>query len=133
MLEIHRGFFYAVGSVWDDIQKELALFEKPKDIFICGHSLGGALAQLAAHRLANAGHCIGGVYTFWSTKSRKIKNFSAHYKKIPRASKPFLMINNEDIVPQIPPKILGFSSCRCRKSSILVKIIRLFKKSKLEV
>jgi hypothetical protein len=58
--DVHTGFKEALDIVWDDIAAEL---EKLKDVplFMTGHSLGAALAILAAAR-----HTPRAVYTFGS-------------------------------------------------------------------
>ena len=46
---VHRGFRDALNEVWDDVSKWLTA-QKKEDVFFTGHSLGGALATLAASR-----------------------------------------------------------------------------------
>ncbi|MGH9420098.1 MAG: lipase family protein, partial [Thermoanaerobaculia bacterium] len=49
--DVHRGFKHALDIVWDEIEKKLtdpALEDAP--LFMTGHSLGAALATLAAAR-----------------------------------------------------------------------------------
>jgi triacylglycerol lipase len=50
-LEVHEGFWAALGAVWDDL---VAILDKiapgRMEIFFAGHSLGGALAMLACAR-----------------------------------------------------------------------------------
>ena len=50
----HRGFLKALKPVWKEIEKEIERGLKQyadHDLYITGHSLGGALAILAAHRI----------------------------------------------------------------------------------
>jgi Lipase (class 3) len=60
--EVHAGFWKALNSVRDQV---LALAQSgTKPLFIAGHSLGGAMAVLAAELLVRAGVAVAGVYTF---------------------------------------------------------------------
>jgi pimeloyl-ACP methyl ester carboxylesterase len=48
---IHGGFLNAIDSVWDDIAAKIAEFGAGRQtVWFAGHSLGGALAVLAASR-----------------------------------------------------------------------------------
>lgn len=52
--KVHSGFFYIWNSFKDDILpyiKELSTKVKTKNILITGHSLGGAIATIAAFEL----------------------------------------------------------------------------------
>lgn len=68
---VHQGFKNELGTVWDSLYLRLIqLYEEiPKRTFwFTGHSLGAALATLAAHKTVknNARIDIRGVYTFGS-------------------------------------------------------------------
>jgi predicted lipase len=59
---VHKGFEHALDIVWDEIKTALTKPElKDVPLFMSGHSLGAALATLAAAR-----HTPRGVYTFGS-------------------------------------------------------------------
>lgn len=105
-IKIHQGFAQAINYVWEEILDAVKDLDTHNDIFVCGHSLGGALSKLAALRLTKEGHCIGGVYTFGAPRIGN-KNYADHYEKY-LGLQTFLLINNKDIIPQIPPNILGF-------------------------
>jgi triacylglycerol lipase len=93
---VHRGFGAALDSVWDGIERELSCLTCP--IFYTGHSLGGALAVLAAsHRAPQA------VYTF---ASPRIGNdaFVASLVDVPVHR----VVDDQDAVTLLPPKLLGF-------------------------
>lgn len=50
---IHQGFADSLEAIWPELEERLqTLVSKNYKIMFCGHSLGGALATLAAHRLA---------------------------------------------------------------------------------
>ena len=54
---VHRGFSRALAAVWSRIETQLQslLDRHPRKIWVTGHSLGGALATLAALRLQRMG------------------------------------------------------------------------------
>lgn len=63
---VHRGFHGALELVWDRIVATLRGSSGP--IYVLGHSLGGALATLAAWRLRSEGFGVAGWATFGSPR-----------------------------------------------------------------
>ena len=79
--------------------------EEGTRLFVCGHSLGGALAVLAAYRLS---HCegpgaptVGGVYTFG--QPRVGNSALAKSCSLELSQRIFRYVNSSDIVPLVPP------------------------------
>ena len=104
---VHRGFKSALDSVWDRIAATLSTFGDDKKVFFTGHSLGAALAQLAAYRQATSGtNPVAGVYVYGSPRIGNPTYKTVYNKHI--GDKTFLHINNLDLVPQVPPRILGY-------------------------
>ncbi|MEI6408220.1 MAG: lipase family protein [Bacteroidota bacterium] len=103
---VHKGFQQSLDGVWIRLQEAVETLGASKKLFICGHSLGGALAQLAAHRFVLHGHQVAGVYVFGSPRVGN-QEFKSAYNALLEAQT-YLHINNEDIVPQIPPQVFGF-------------------------
>ncbi len=67
---IHRGFHYALESVWEELDTAVAgPLEEGLALWLTGHSLGGALANLAAYRWHRQGVPVAGVYTFAAPKA----------------------------------------------------------------
>lgn len=93
---VHKGFRKALDSVWDEIEKELSQLVCP--IFYTGHSLGGALASLAAARCKPRA-----VYTFGSPRVGN-EAFAASLQTLPIHR----VVNNKDAAALLPPEILGF-------------------------
>lgn len=98
---IHRGFHDALEHVWDEVITRLAEAKRP--IWITGHSLGGALAVLAASRLARERPAlpVAGVYTFGQPRVGS----DAWTKTLPiqLQQRIFRYVNDNDIVPLVPP------------------------------
>jgi len=70
-LKVHRGFLRAIISLLPKIMRWLDGAQAgrvAKPLLLTGHSLGGALATMAAYFLQQRGYPIGAVYTFASPR-----------------------------------------------------------------
>ena len=95
--EIHKGFNKAFNEVYIEIQKTLDKSGyKEKPLFITGHSLGGALATIAAKKLTHKGG-IAACYTFGSPRVGNIEWISNIKTPIYRT------VNAMDPVTMVPP------------------------------
>jgi hypothetical protein len=91
---VHSGFKAALDGVWDEIVPEIKRLEnRGIPIWVTGHSLGAALATLAADRLQR----VQGLYTFGSPRVGD-QEFQERFR--PKA---FRVVNGKDIVAGIPP------------------------------
>ena len=103
---VHNGFQEEVNKVWDKVMMALGGITKfdEKYFFICGHSLGGAMATIATSRLANdevyAPDCL---YTYGSPRVGTRK-FVKSFNHIPH----FRHVNNNDLVTGVPFAIMGY-------------------------
>ncbi|MBS0263925.1 MAG: hypothetical protein JSS02_18445 [Planctomycetes bacterium] len=99
---IHLGFRQALDQpgVWTEIVAYLAtLGERP--VWFTGHSLGAALATIAAARYA-AMRPVQGLYTFGSPRvgnRQFVQSVPANAMRI---------VNNADLVAGLPPPIAGY-------------------------
>ena len=93
---VHKGFEEDIDSVWTDIDPELAKLRCP--VFYTGHSLGAALATLAASRRAPQA-----VYTFGSPLVGN-RGFVASLDNVPV----YRVVDDKDAVTLVPPEVLGF-------------------------
>ena len=108
--EVHKGFYRALESVWDEITAELNLLRtNNQSVWITGHSLGGALAVLAGATLSlqQPEKSVNGIYTFGQPRIANAsftKNYNNKLKNIT-----FRFVNNNDVVTRVPPQIFGYS------------------------
>ena len=88
---LHRGFKDAATWIFEDIQRDYRL---EKTVYLTGHSLGGAVAQIIGLWLHNAGYHVQ-IYTFGSPKvsTSFFGNRPIHYRVLVR----------NDPVPFVPP------------------------------
>ena len=100
--KVHAGFLDALNEVWDDMRAVLKRFQdKQQTVWFCGHSLGGALACLAAAKyVGNEGGRINGVYTIGQPRVGNSK-FAGQYDNVVGGNC-FRFVNNNDVVPQLP-------------------------------
>ena len=92
--KVHRGFKAALSEVWNELEDHLAKLQQDNlKIWITGHSLGAALATLAAHRYGN----VQGLYTFGSPRVGD-QDFKKDFKV-----NTYRFVNNSDIVTKVPP------------------------------
>lgn len=109
--KVHKGFEDALTSVWGpsgaDILPQRLAARGNRTVWITGHSLGGALAELAAAKSALvSGIPVKGVYTFGQPRVGD-EGFA---RKMEEAvgSEVFRFINNHDIVPRVPLWGMGY-------------------------
>ena len=93
-VKIHKGFYETFKEARESIESALADVPSDVRLYITGHSLGGALAQIASAVLARDN--LAACYTFGSPRVAN-KRFDI-YVKCPH----YRVINHWDIVPGIP-------------------------------
>ncbi len=95
---IHRGFYEAFQVVREDIERAIADPEKVPPglpVYVTGHSLGGALANVAGMELEKV-RTLAAVYTYGSP--RVGDDLWASRMKVPV----YRVVNGRDIVPLMP-------------------------------
>ena len=97
---VHAGFYDYLERIWDQVEKYANTpARKEKELYICGHSLGGAMATLAASRYTGR---VRGCYTYGSPRvggrDWVAKQTFMHHR----------YQNNNDVVPRVPFWIMGF-------------------------
>ena len=108
VLKVHRGFWHALTIAWNPLFEILKTFRNDNQpIWLTGHSLGGALASLAAFRLHYfTDFSFQGLYTYGQPRvgSWAFCNF-VNYDLRPRM---FRFANNNDFVTFVPPFAFGY-------------------------
>jgi triacylglycerol lipase len=97
-IDTHAGFTRALDSVWEDIERALKRLQIP--VFFTGHSLGAALATLAATRITPTA-----LYTFGSPRVGD-DEFATSLKHM--AGSIHRVVHGADIITTVPPETLGF-------------------------
>ena len=104
--KVHKGFEDALNSVWPQITPTLAA-RGARTVWITGHSLGGALAELAATKSALIANVpVQGIYTFG--QPRVGDEAFARRTQEALGARAFRFINNRDIVPRVPFFGMGY-------------------------
>jgi triacylglycerol lipase len=99
---VHRGFKREVDDLWPRLEQ--ALVSNTRTLWFTGHSLGGAMAAICAGRcrLSYIRSNPRALYTFGSPRigSRRYVNYVQ--------MEAYRWVNNNDVVPRVPPAWLGF-------------------------
>ena len=98
---VHQGFRDALEIAWADLHAKILQQSKGRTLWFAGHSLGGALAVLAAMRLrAELKVVADGIYTFGMPKLGD-SDFAAAVDQH-HGSRAFTFLNEGDVVPWLP-------------------------------
>lgn len=101
---VHEGFNRAVDAVFSDVVKKIKkAVTGSQTLWVTGHSLGGALATLAAQRLIESGIKVHFVATFGQPRVGDGAYAQAFKPNLHR------FVNNKDIVPTVPPRVIPIS------------------------
>ena len=93
---VHEGFLKGLDSVWQQISRKLDEITSP--LFYTGHSLGAALATLAASRRSPRA-----VYTFGSPRVGN-DAFVSVLQSVPV----YRIVDGSDMIPTLPPEVMGY-------------------------
>ncbi len=102
---VHEGFKRDIKAVWQQLREHLQplLESGTRTLWITGHSLGAALATLAAERAARDGQfAVRGVYTYGSSRVGD-DGFKQAYATRGLDARTYRFVNNVDVVPKLPP------------------------------
>jgi triacylglycerol lipase len=104
---LHSGFQDAVETVWPQINTVVT--NRPASeqaLFFTGHSLGGALAIIAAGRaMSELDVNATAVYTFGSPRTGGAAFFDRYTPNLGNST--FRLVHGTDIVPTVPPSLMG--------------------------
>jgi len=98
---VHRGFSDAVADIWPVLTEKLRELASGRRVWFCGHSLGAALATLAAYQYEHT----EGVCTFGCPRVGA-KDFALAFGGTlgPRSLR---YVNDHDVVTHVPPPKFG--------------------------
>ncbi len=107
--EFHRGFWRSLEDVWQPMDKKLRELQQAqaRPVFFTGHSLGGAMATMAAAKFIHEDKPFTSVYTFG--QPRALTRETAQIFNIECKSRYFRFHNNNDVVTRVPARIMGYS------------------------
>ena len=97
---VHRGFRKELDKLWDHV-KALAEKHVDKKLYVCGHSLGAAMATICTSRIEEF-RDVEELYTYGSPRAGT-KSFvkgirTTHWR----------FVNNNDIVTRVPLALMGY-------------------------
>ena len=95
---VHDGFFDETNKIWPNIENYK---QAGKTLWICGHSLGGAMATISATRL-----CQGSSPRLFTYGSPKVGN--TEWLSFNSGIDHHRFVNTNDAVTKVPPRLLGF-------------------------
>lgn len=105
----HRGFWKSLHDVWtplfDQYQELRGLKKRP--LFLTGHSLGGAMATIAAAKMIHADLPFMSVYTFGQPRAMTLE--TSRIFNVEAEGRFFRFQNNNDIVTRVPARLMGYS------------------------
>lgn len=96
--DTHEGFQKAFDAVWPQIKTQIENSARP--LFFTGHSLGAALAVLAAEKAHDSGMTPAAVYTFGMPRAGGAAFAGRYNRKL--GDRTFRLVHGGDIVPCIP-------------------------------
>lgn len=104
---VHMGFWNALADLWPallaQVQAQLAAAPPDTPLYITGHSKGGAMADLAAARLALAG--IDSTVCTFAAAHPGNADFAAFYAGLGPIQSSTRYEYADDIVPHLPPSV----------------------------
>jgi triacylglycerol lipase len=95
--KVHVGFKGEINKLWPTISKVLA--DNPGNVYVTGHSLGAAMATIAASRMQDR---VTALVTFGSPRvgnAEFVKSLAVEHYRVQ---------NNCDDVTKVPFKLMGF-------------------------
>jgi hypothetical protein len=96
--DTHEGFQKAFDAAWDQIKPAIENSTRP--LFFTGHSLGAALAVLAAEKACDSGMIPAAVYTFGMPRAGGAIFATRYNEKL--GDRTYRLVHGGDIVPCIP-------------------------------
>ncbi|MFF3468538.1 lipase family protein [Streptomyces sp. NPDC001984] len=113
-LRVHSGFYRSTRATWDDVMAELVSIG-PEVLYITGHSLGGAMAAMAAVMLSKdqdpkhsqVRKAFRAVYTYGQPMIGNVEFARMCQEDLFLEGKVIRHAHRNDIVPHLPPAVAG--------------------------
>ena len=105
---VHKGFREAIAEIWPALEDHLSQLAPGRTVWFCGHSLGAALATLAADRYPET----AGVCTFGSPRVGNKAFATAFAGRLP--GRTLRYVNDQDVVTAVPPPLFGYKHVEAR-------------------
>ena len=118
--KFHQGFINAIVDIWDGVSQavDAEMKKKERPLWITGHSLGGALALLAAWLFNRKFVAVHQVYTFGAPMVGNLDAIAAIDRAFP--GKIFRYVNGPDPIPQLPTvSLIANAYGHCQKEMSL--------------
>lgn len=96
---VHLGFKIGLDRVWDLLAERLAVLSPTRSVWFAGHSLGAALAALAADRYKGT----AGVVTLGGPRVGDFQFAEAYSRRFGNQALRF--VNDADVVTHLPPPV----------------------------
>ncbi len=117
--KVHKGFYLALADAYNELIKfanEVTRLQI-QDVYITGHSLGGALAMMTAAEFTVQGKKFPmRLYTYGQPKvgnTEFAQMFDTHFQKLA-----WRVVNGKDPIPELPPKSFSYQHCGAIKHII---------------
>lgn len=118
----HEGFMGALAELWDPLYAAVDAAQKAKErpLWVTGHSLGGALALLAAWRFQQQFLAVHAVHTFGAPMVGNEAAAAAFQREFP--GRIFRCVDPLDVVPLLPTVSLIANSYTHCLSELLLEV-----------
>jgi predicted lipase len=120
----HMGFIKALADIWEPVSETVTTERKKNDrpLWITGHSLGGALALLAAWRFKRKFVPVHQVYTFGAPMIGNDLAAQAFDRELPDGV--FRYVNSPDPVPMLPTiSLIANHYCHCGRELVVGTVV----------
>ncbi len=107
--KFHRGFWTSLNDIWEPIFQDYSQLRdaKKRPLFFTGHSLGGAMATIAAAHFIQHDWPFTATYTFG--QPRAMARSTARIFNAEAAHRFYRFQNNNDLVTRVPSRLMGYS------------------------